>query len=88
MSCRAGQFSVIAQQDQAATVGPASYARSMTTLVRHVSRDELLARRNEILEELRLTEDELEAKVEAGGLVGREWSAWSEIEDIDYLLGS
>ena len=32
--------------------------------------------------------DELRAKVDSGGLVGREWSAWSEIEDIDYLLAS
>lgn len=60
----------------------------MSTLVRHVSREELEARRAEILSELGLTADEFEAKVTSGGLVGREWSAWSEIEDIDYLLGS
>lgn len=60
----------------------------MSTLVRHVSREELLARRREILNELGMTEDELQAKVDSGGLVGREWSTWSEIEDIDYLLGS
>lgn len=58
----------------------------MATLVRHVTREELVARRSEIIQELGLTEPEFDAKVETGGLVGREWSAWSEIEDIDYLL--
>lgn len=58
----------------------------MGTLVRHVTRDELVERRRAILAEMGMTEDEFAAKVAAGGLVGREWSAWSEIEDIDYLL--
>lgn len=58
----------------------------MGTLVRHVTRDELVERRRAILAEMGLSEDEFAAKVTAGGLVGREWSAWSEIEDIDYLL--
>tara|TARA_R100000365_G_C2731878_1_gene61989 strand:+ start:623 stop:808 length:186 start_codon:yes stop_codon:yes gene_type:complete len=58
----------------------------MTTLIRRVTPDELVARRRAILAELGLTEEEFAAKVKAGGLVGREWSAWSEIEDIDYLL--
>lgn len=58
----------------------------MTTRVRRVTEEDLVTRRAEILEELGLTSEELEAKVESGGLVGREWSAWSEIEDIDYLL--
>lgn len=58
----------------------------MSTRVRRVTEKDLASRRAEILGELGLTSDELEAKVEAGGLVGREWSAWSEIEDIDYLL--
>lgn len=60
----------------------------MSTLVRHVTREELVARRSEILRDLGLTAGEFEAKLQTGGLVGREWSAWSEIEDIDYLLGS
>lgn len=58
----------------------------MTTRVRRVTEEDLIARRAEILDELRLTSEELESKVRLGGLVGREWSAWSEIEDIDYLL--
>lgn len=59
----------------------------MTTKIRRVTEDDLLARRAEILQEIGITSEELEAKVEQGGLAGREWSAWSEIEDIDYLLG-
>ena len=58
----------------------------MSTLVRHVTREDLVARRAEILKELGLRDEELQIKVKTGGLVGREWSAWSEIEDIDYLL--
>jgi hypothetical protein len=56
------------------------YASTMTTVVHHASADELRARRTEILHELGLTEAEFEAKVADGGLVGREWSAWSELE--------
>lgn len=58
----------------------------MSTRVRRVTEEDLVARRAEILAELGLTSEELEAKIVTGGLVGREWSAWSEIEDIDYLL--
>lgn len=62
------------------------YAGGMSTKVRSVTEEELVARRAAILRELGLTSDELDAKVKSGGLVGHEWSAWSEIEDIDYLL--
>lgn len=65
-----------------ASAGPPS------TKVRRVTTEDLIARREAILKDLGLTSDELRAKVESGGLVGREWSAWSEIEDIDYLLVS
>jgi hypothetical protein len=59
----------------------------MSTKVRKVTTEDLTERRAAILQELGITDAELRAKVEGGGLVGREWSAWSEIEDIDYLLG-
>lgn len=59
----------------------------MTTKIRRVTEEDLVTRRAEILQEIGITSEELEAKVERGGLTGREWSAWSEIEDIDYLLG-
>lgn len=67
-------------------VGSGLYAHYMTTRVRTVSEDDLVGRRSEILDELGLTIEELMIKVETGGLVGWEWSAWSEIEDINYLL--
>lgn len=60
----------------------------MSTVVHHVTREELQRRREAILSRLGLTLDELQDKVDHGALVGDEWSAWSEIEDIDYLLGS
>lgn len=59
----------------------------MSTRVRTVTEEELVARREAILVELGLTREELDLKVKTGGLVGHEWSAWSEIEDIEYLLG-
>jgi hypothetical protein len=65
-------------------VGPT--LADMSTKVHKVTTEDLRERRAAILAELGITDGELQAKVEAGGLVGREWSAWSEIEDIDYLL--
>lgn len=58
----------------------------MTTRVERVTVDELVARRDQIFAALGLTRAELDAKVRTGGLVGAEWSSWSEIEDLDYLL--
>ena len=58
----------------------------MTTLVHIVSEEDLIARRAQILINLGLSNEELSAKVESGGLTGREWLAWSEIENVDYLL--
>ena len=60
----------------------------MTTSVRKVSERDLVARRAAILESLHLSAEELAAKVKAGGLVGHEWTAWSELEDIEYLLAN
>lgn len=67
-------------------VGTPGYRADMTTKIRRVTESDLVSRRAEILAEIGLTDQELTCKVETGGLVGREWSAWSEIEDIDYLL--
>ena len=58
----------------------------MTTLVHIVSEEDLIARRAQILINLGLSNEELSAKVESGGLTGHEWLAWSEIENVDYLL--
>jgi hypothetical protein len=59
----------------------------MTTKVRRVP-EELRDRRARILDELGVTYEQLATRAAAGGLVGTEWSAWSEIEGIDYLLSS
>jgi hypothetical protein len=57
------------------------------TTVHHPTPEQLRARKAAILARLGMTQRELRARVNAGGLVGDEWSAWSEIQDIDYLLG-
>lgn len=56
------------------------------TRVSTPSREDLLSRRAAILSALDLTEEELAAKMATGGLVGDEWSASVEIEEIEYLL--
>lgn len=55
--------------------------------VREVSRDELLQRRRELLDEVGLSVDELRHRAESGSLVGDEWFAWDRLRDIDFLLG-
>ena len=52
-----------------------------------VSRRELEARRQVILDRLGTTYDELRERLEASALVGEEWDAWEELCDIDFLLG-
>jgi hypothetical protein len=56
------------------------------TRVSTPSREDLLNRRAAILRSLGLTGEELAVKVASGGLVGDEWSASAEIEEIEYLL--
>jgi hypothetical protein len=69
----------------ASTVVAPVYCACMS-LVRHLSRGDLEARRDVILREHQLTRAELQAKVDAGKLVGDEWAAWAEITEIEYLL--
>lgn len=57
----------------------------MPELIR-TTQEELEERRRRILAELGLSDEELKQKVNTGGLVGAEWSAWATIEEIDYLL--
>ena len=56
------------------------------THVYEVSREDLVARRKEILSKLSLTYDELKEKAEGHRLVADEWAAWEEIREIDFLL--
>lgn len=57
------------------------------TRLREVSRDELLLRRRAVLERLGISYDELASRAEKRGLVGDEWSAWDELQEIDFLVG-
>ena len=54
--------------------------------MRKPTRDELVERRAAILRNFDLTERQFEEKIRAGSLVGDEWAASAEIEEIDYLL--
>lgn len=56
------------------------------TTVTTPTRAELEERKAAILRGLDLTADEFDAKIAKGGLVGEEWTASAEIEEIDYLL--
>jgi len=57
------------------------------TIVETPSRDELEARKAAILQDLGMSAAELRNAAAHGGLVGAEWSAWSEVRDLDFLLG-
>lgn len=52
-----------------------------------VSRAELEERRDEILQRLDLTLDELRSRADAGALIGEEWEDWQALCDIEFLLG-
>jgi len=66
-------------------VGASVYCGDMS-VVRHLSRSDLERHREEILREHQLTREELQTKVDDGGLVGEQWAAWAEITEIEYLL--
>jgi hypothetical protein len=49
---------------------------------------ELRARRDRALSLVRLTEDELRARVEAGSATPEERDAWQEVDTVAFLLGA
>ena len=53
----------------------------------HPTREEVAAQREQILAVVGLSADELARRAEAGELVGEEWLAWAEVEELGYLLG-
>jgi hypothetical protein len=55
--------------------------------VHATSREELEARRDEILASLGTSYEDLAARAESHSLVGDEWSAWTELREIGFLLG-
>ncbi|GAB2972880.1 hypothetical protein GCM10017788_74870 [Amycolatopsis acidiphila] len=58
----------------------------MTTIVK-VSRATLLARRARILRRLGTNLEEFTERAHAFGLVGEEWDAWDQLQNIAFLLG-
>jgi hypothetical protein len=56
------------------------------TRVREVTREELERRKQAILSRVGVTYDELAERAERYSLVGDEWSAWSELREIGFLL--
>ena len=61
--------------------------RAAVILLREVSREDLLARRQAILDRLECSYPDLAGWAKARSLVGDEWSAWDELREIDFLLG-
>jgi hypothetical protein len=57
------------------------------TTIEHPTRDEIEARRDAILRALDLSAEELAQRAVAGELVGEQWSAWAEVQELGYLLG-
>jgi hypothetical protein len=58
----------------------------MTRLV-NLTRDELLARRDEILRRHRTSLVDLARRAERFELAGDEWAAWDDLQEIAFLLG-
>lgn len=53
--------------------------------VQELTLSDLNARRQEILDRLGMTYDDIAAKAAARSLVGEEWAAWEELREIDFL---
>jgi hypothetical protein len=67
-------------------VVPAVYGVCMTR-TEHLTRDQVERQRADILARLELSAEELDRRGEAGELVGDEWLAWAEVNDLTFLLG-
>jgi hypothetical protein len=57
------------------------------TRTREISLADLKARRQAILDRLGTSYPDLAARAEQRSLVGDEWSAWDELQGIDFLIG-
>lgn len=56
------------------------------TTVEHPTREDVRAHRDAILRALGVTTEELAARAAAGELVGEEWVAWAEVEELGFLI--
>jgi hypothetical protein len=57
------------------------------TEVHTVTREELLARRNELLRLVGATLEELIRRAHSGELRDEEWEVWTEVCELQFLLG-
>ncbi|NYD58840.1 hypothetical protein BKA08_003078 [Nocardioides marinisabuli] len=57
------------------------------TTIDHPTREEVQRQRDAILNAVGLSAEELAERAASGELVGEEWSAWAEVEELGYLLG-
>lgn len=57
------------------------------TKVHALTREELLARRDELLTLVSATLDELIRRAHAGELRDEEWDIWTEVCELQFLLG-
>jgi len=56
------------------------------TAIDHPTREDVRAQMDAILGRLGVTLDELKRMAGDGELVGEEWVAWAEVEELGYLL--
>lgn len=69
----------------ARVVGVWAYGLLMTA-IDHPTREDVSAQIDLILSRLGVTFDELKRMASDGELVGEEWVAWAEVEELGYLL--
>jgi hypothetical protein len=55
------------------------------TRVQDVTLEDLNKRRQEILDRVGMSYEELAAKAATRSLVGDEWAAWEEVREVDFL---
>ena len=60
----------------------------VTPRVLEPSREDLLARRERLLERVHMTREEIQAHADAGTLTGDEYWTWKDILSIEFLLGA
>lgn len=60
---------------------------TVDSIVIQANPEQLRARRDRALASVRLTEDELRARIEAGSATPDERDAWQEVDTVAFLLG-
>ncbi len=58
----------------------------MTPNVLQVTREELLQRKERLLQSLGMTREQLAERAESYSLTGQEWDVLTQVEDVEFLL--